>query len=326
MVDYSAVTLSWFQAAMDLTPSTEEEHRRLQEVWQEREQLLQMRDLLQVQLVRLISSTTRSHEEVQALVHERRWLLNELAAFQSTDEVDMQMNGCRPVSPGPEEVPWIRPCSQRSQHRLTNSTLSTPRAAPTPVSWSAMGSIPGRHQQPGPEEIPWPQTRPQLVQRTRQTGFQSDSAPTPAGNTVGLPTAGLEQEQGQSRFSRPSPPRQLHRMVQPTQAPPTRDAPCESTENGSPRRPMRNVPSAPAAPPQPPHPQVVLAADLPSGRTQSARNRQSQRTHANQRLQAAPAQRPVARNAISAPSASIRHNGGTIGFILPPLPTAAPAA
>jgi len=319
MADYSAVALPWFQAATDLTPPTEEECRRFQEVWQEREQLLQMRDLLQVQVVRLISSTTQSHEEVQALMRERRWLLNELASFRSTDEVDarsqfsqleqMQTNGHRPISPAPEEVPWARPCSQRCQHRSTNSEMSTPQTAPTPVSWTAMDSIPGHHQQPGPEEIPWPQPRPQLMQRTWQNAGRSEAAPTRTRDAMILP------QHGGSRLSRTSPPHQQHRsVVQP------------ATDNNSPRRPLRNAQLVPVTPPQPLQTQVAFTADLPLVAAQFARNHQSELMQANQQLQAPLAQRPFAQSANSAPSARISNIGGTIGLVLPSLPTAAPAA
>jgi len=326
MADYSAVALSWFQAATELTPPTEEELRRLQEVFQEREQLLQMRNLLQGQLVRLISSTTQSHEEEQVLTNERRWLLNELAPFQSTDEGDtrsqssqshhLQMDG-RPISPGPEEVPLVHHCSQQSQHDFTNSVMSTPQADPFPISWSAICStIPGRLQQPGPEEIPWPQPRPQLLQRTRRNALESNS-----------PTADFEQERGQSRCNRPSPLCHRQRSVaQSAQESRTRGVTFGASDNNSSRRLMRNAPLVPVAPPQPPHPQVALTADLPSGQAQSARNHQSQQAQANQRLQASPGQRPAAQNARPPPTAGIQNNGRTIGFILPSLPTAAPAA
>jgi len=334
MADHSAVALSWFQAATDPTLPTEQQRARLQQVWQEREQLLQMRDLLQVQLVRLISSTTQSDEEVQNLMHERRLLLNELASSQSTDEVDtraqhsqfehLQMSDCQPISPGPEEVPWLRPCSQRSQHRSTNSLISTPQAAPTRVSWSAVGSTPGNYQQPGPVEIPWPQPWPQPMQSTQRNALQSEAAPIHTGSVLNSHSADLEQEHGEPHFSRPSPPGLLPRsMAQPAQASPTTEVPWFATNNSNSRRPMRN---APVALPQSPHPQFALTTNLQSGQAQAARNRQFQQTQAHQQLQAPPAQQPVTWHASSAPSASILNDGGTIGLIFPPLPTAAPAA
>jgi len=189
---------------------------------------------------------------------------------------------------------------------------------------TAMVSIP-RHQQPGPEEFPWPQPRPQLMRRTRQNVLQSEAAPTPAGNAINSPAADLEQEHGQSHVNRPSPP-QHRNVAQPAHESPAREVPCEATDNSSHTRPMRDAPHVQVAPPQPPHPRVAFTADLPPLQVQSARNRHSPQTQAHQQSQAQAAQRPAARNANSAPSAGIRNSGGTIAFILPPLPIAAPAA
>jgi len=366
----SAVVLSWLETAVELTPPTEEECRGLQEAWQEREQLLQKRDLLRAELLRLVSSATQSKEDVQNLVQERRWLLDALSsvdrsgsrssqefAADSFGQLDhLQMIDWRPISPGPEEVPWIRPASERSLHRSTNSGMAAHQVARVPAPLSAVSSIPGRLQQPGPEEIPWPQPRPQLAQRVRQTAPQMEAAPTPVANVMSSPTSGLEQGQDPLRCSRPSPPNQQQRpalqrpAVQPAEAnvtippravprevpqeanvaSPTREVPCEAPNNNRRRRRGKNNRQRPVAPSQPPHPQVARTSDRSSGqaqgneRSQFSRNIPSRQTQGTQRLQTSSAQQPAAPS--PAASAGVPNNSGTTVSTLRAFPTAAPAA
>lgn len=279
--------------------------------------------------MRLISSTTQSHVELQHLMRDRRWLLNELFSFHSTEEIDrcesqfsllehLQTNDWWLTSSGPDTRVHSRP--QQYQHHSANSVMGTPQATPPPVSWSILSSIPAHHQQPGPEEIPWPQPRPQAVQRTPQDAVQSEPAPTSTEDAMNSLTAPQRQDQGSA--------------AQPARAnaiSPLREVPREAPNNSSSRRPMRNITPLAVTRFEPPHPQAVFTANLPPGQAQFAErapfshNHQSQEMQGNLRLPALPFQRPAARNE-NPVTVGIRNNGDTVGLILPPLPTAAPAA